>query len=158
MKRLLLVLLLLLASGVHAQPSPRIVLACKGEVTETTDYKRVQTRHATFSLVLDTSGNTAQVNGWWGCMANYGQSGDEHSNEKSKCMGVLKLTATPGEYSYRAESDGDMFRGDVLLRINRASGSVESSSNAFSKPASGATWNTISSSTQAHCEAAQKLP
>lgn len=150
-------ILVALVISANAQAQLNVVMACQGDISKSMDDRPTETGPTSVSLNINPANGNVEITGWWGCMANQGQSEEIRTSGKDNCTGKLPMVVRDSEFVYSASSDGAMYKGDVFLTINRINGALKVRSNGWSKPASKAIWKFLMYQSDMQCVVAQKM-
>ncbi len=141
----------------YAQAQSNVIMKCQGDISKSMDNRPLETQPASVSLNINPANGFVEVDGWWGCLGNLGQSDAIKNSGNNNCSGKLPMTVKDSEFIYFAKSDGPLYKGEVFLKINRINGALKVMSSGWSKPGSPAIWKFMMYQSDMQCSVAQKL-
>ena len=142
---------------VNTATAAGVAMRCQGDISKSLDSAPLETQPAAVTLNIDSSTGIVEIKGWWGCLANMGQSAEIQNTGNDNCTGKLQMVVRDSEFTYYAKSDGPLYSGDAFLTLNRINGAIKIMSSARSKPAAGARWKFSMYQSDMQCSIAKKL-
>lgn len=131
-----------------------IVLACTGYVEESVDSSKTR-KPATVTIVINESEDVLKINGSWGCLLSFAQ--DHYSRlEHNKCEGFLTYKATPTEFKFHDGHTGKEMFATGMFDLDRVTGKFSGWGHVTANRSMGASWTTISTSTEMMCKPASR--